>query len=81
MTCYRCQGLMVEDHLLDMADTYGQLWIQGWRCLCCGDVVDPVIRRHRMMQQNAREHGIVLVLVEQEEAGQEPAAQEFSLST
>ncbi len=81
MSCCRCQGLMVEDNLLDMQDTFGQLWIQGWRCLCCGDVIDPVIIRHRVIQRNALEHGIAFALVEQEEAGQAPAAQQFSLTT
>ncbi len=80
MTCCRCQGLMVEDHLLDLEDTYGGLWIRGWRCLCCGDVVDPVISRHRVMQQNARALGTTLVLVEEEEAAQETEAQQFSLT-
>ncbi len=80
MNCCRCQGLMVEDNLLDMEDTYGHLWIRGWRCLCCGDVIDPVIIRHRVMQQNALEQGIAFALVEQEEAGDARAVQRFSLS-
>jgi len=52
MTCQRCHGLMVEDHLLDMEESYGRPWIRGWRCVSCGDVVDPVIKRRRLMEYN-----------------------------
>ncbi len=54
MICQRCQGLMVEDHLLDMEESYGRPWIRGWRCVCCGDIVDPLIRRHRILQSSVR---------------------------
>ncbi len=54
MTCQRCQGLMVEDHLLDMEESYGCPWIRGWRCVCCGDIVDPLIRRRRILQGSVR---------------------------
>lgn len=51
MQCGRCQGTMVLDYLLDL-DSGGDLWMKGWRCLICGEVVDPLILRHR--QQAAR---------------------------
>lgn len=53
MTCQRCQGLMVEDHLLDMEEACGRPWIRGWRCVSCGDVVDPLIWRRRLLQRLA----------------------------
>ena len=55
MNCPRCQGTMVTDHFLDMDDS-GDVWISGWRCLSCGDVIDPVILTHRKTQQNQYEH-------------------------
>jgi len=51
MTCSRCCGLMVEDHLLDMEGAYGQMWTTSWRCMNCGRVHDSVIEQHRLAQQ------------------------------
>lgn len=50
MTCSRCQGLMVEDHLLDFDGTHGHMWAAGMRCMNCGHVYDSVIA------QNAKAH-------------------------
>lgn len=47
MKCTRCCGMMVRDHLLDIKETVGPMWIHGWRCVACGNIVDPVIERHR----------------------------------
>lgn len=51
MVCGRCQGLMVEDHLLDIEEAFGCLWIRGWRCVCCGDVIDRLILQRRMARR------------------------------
>lgn len=44
MHCPRCQGFMVITRL-------DELWsastVNVWRCLLCGENVDPVIQRHR----------------------------------
>jgi hypothetical protein len=42
---------MVIDHFIDMEET-GGLWLRGWRCVTCGEVVDPMIMRHRMLNQS-----------------------------
>ncbi|MFO0775963.1 MAG: hypothetical protein U0172_14990 [Nitrospiraceae bacterium] len=47
MKCSRCKGTMVHDHLLDIKETMGPMWIHGWRCVACGNIVDPVIEKHR----------------------------------
>lgn len=47
MKCSRCHGLMVRDHLLDIKETMGPMWIHGWRCVACGNIVDPLIEKHR----------------------------------
>ena len=47
MTCHRCLGLMVVDHLIDMEES-GGLWMRAWRCVSCGEVIDPKIVRHRI---------------------------------
>jgi uncharacterized Zn finger protein len=51
MTCTRCQGLMVEDQLLDLEGTYGHMWATGSRCLNCGHVDDGMIAQNRQRQQ------------------------------
>jgi hypothetical protein len=50
MTCQRCQGLMVADHCIDMEEGGRYLWLSAWRCMNCGDIVDPEIIRHRQLQ-------------------------------
>lgn len=47
MKCSRCFGMMVRDHLLDIKETVGPMWIAGWRCVACGNIIDPVIEKHR----------------------------------
>lgn len=51
MTCTRCKGLMVADDLIDLQESYVPMWMRGWRCVACGNIVDPLITRHRMMQR------------------------------
>ncbi len=50
MRCTRCSGCMVVDDLIDVQESFHPMWMRGWRCLTCGNVVDPVILRHRMIQ-------------------------------
>lgn len=47
MECLRCHGMMVEERFEDLRGDPHEISFQGWRCVCCGDVVDPVIVRHR----------------------------------
>ena len=47
MRCGRCDGLMVLDRFLDVYGDAGHLWCRGWRCLSCGEIVDPVILVNR----------------------------------
>lgn len=47
ITCQRCHGLMVPDRFQDLQDETGQITFYGWRCLVCGDIVDPLIHAHR----------------------------------
>ena len=51
MTCLRCEGLMVEEHCLDMGGAYGEMWTMSWRCMNCGRVHDAVIEQHQLAQQ------------------------------
>jgi hypothetical protein len=40
--CFRCNGAMAYDKFYS---PYGEYW--GWKCLICGDIVDPVILNNR----------------------------------
>jgi len=54
MKCARCSGLMVRDHLLDMQESYVPMWMSGLRCVACGNIEDPLIHHHRMVQHTRR---------------------------
>ena len=49
MTCRRCQGCMARDHFLDLQESGGEWWLEGWRCINCGHVFDPVLERNRRL--------------------------------
>jgi len=38
--CHRCGGLMVPEQVLEIGSV-------DWRCVCCGERIDPVILAHR----------------------------------
>ena len=52
MACRRCRGLTVVDHFIDMQDDRGHLWLSAWRCVNCGDVVEPGIISNRRAQRS-----------------------------
>lgn len=54
MKCARCSGLMIADHLLDLNESYLPMWMQAMRCVTCGNIVDPLIHHHRMVQRARR---------------------------
>ena len=61
MKCERCQGLMFEDHFMDMNDISEGMWISSWRCMNCGHAVDPVMaanRERQTLRQADREQGL-----------------------
>ena len=47
MSCSRCQGLMVKEHFLDFDGTIGHMWANGYRCMNCGNLHDPIIEEHQ----------------------------------
>ena len=47
MNCQRCEGLMVEDHCYDFLEGGKPFNVQTMRCICCGNIVDPLILQHR----------------------------------
>ncbi len=59
MKCTRCCGLMVVDDLLDLQESYVSMWMRVLRCIACGNIVDPVITRHRAIRLAQVNHKIV----------------------
>jgi hypothetical protein len=47
MPCPRCRGLLVQDVFYDLLDGTGHLRFNGWRCVCCGNVLDCLIVRNQ----------------------------------
>lgn len=50
MKCPKCQGMMVQDLLYDVFESTGHLPSEAWRCISCGNVIDPVVLRNRSKQ-------------------------------
>jgi hypothetical protein len=44
---------MAKDHFLDLLESAESMWMAGWRCLNCGNVLDPVTERNRRGQEMA----------------------------
>jgi len=47
MTCERCGGAMNREEFCNGTEGAIPWWYRGWRCIHCGDVVDPLILQHR----------------------------------
>lgn len=50
-TCSRCGGFMVRDFCTDLLNSTGELEFAAQRCVQCGEVVDAVIQRNRLLGQ------------------------------
>ena len=53
MKCPRCEGLMVKDQIYDLDAEF--LHIEVWRCLNCGETVDPTILQARREKEGKQE--------------------------
>jgi len=42
MRCHRCRSIMVYEKYYGLQDYF---W--GWRCICCGEIVDQIILENR----------------------------------
>ena len=49
MGCPRCHNLMVEETFVDV-ETSPSVWsFTGWRCVSCGEILDPIILQNRTL--------------------------------
>lgn len=44
MRCPRCKGFMVT---IQLKELWNSRHVDGWRCLLCGEHIDPVIEGNR----------------------------------
>ena len=44
--CLRCRGAVIYDKFYGLHE---QFW--GWKCLICGEIVDPVILENRQLMK------------------------------
>lgn len=47
MICHRCQGFMVAEALCDQGEGKGYDSSSAFRCISCGEIIDPVILENR----------------------------------
>jgi len=47
MGCPRCHNLMVEEMFVDLQASPGVWSFTGWRCVSCGEILDPIILENR----------------------------------
>ena len=53
--CDRCGGLMQYDYFANITEGGVYAWAcQGWRCLYCGEVIDPLILSNRRKVEESR---------------------------
>ncbi len=52
MRCLRCRGMMVEERVFTMEGGIAMA-----RCVCCGDLIDPVVIRNRSVPCSAEARG------------------------
>ena len=50
MDCPKCYGMMVQDLLYDALESRNGLQSKAWRCVICGNVIDPVVLKNRSKQ-------------------------------
>ena len=47
MGCPRCHNLMVEETFVDLQVSPSVSSFTGWRCMSCGEILDPIILQNR----------------------------------
>ena len=54
MGCPRCHNLMVEETFVDQETSPSVSSFTGWRCLICGEILDPIILQNRTLHPEPR---------------------------
>lgn len=51
MHCSRCNGRMTPHELMDLSDSM-EVSCEAWRCINCGEIVDPLLVENRARPQH-----------------------------
>jgi len=51
--CHRCGGLMVGEFCMDLLNSTGEIEFTAFRCVQCGEVIDPVVLMNRGLQRSS----------------------------
>lgn len=54
MGCPRCHNLMVEETFVDVETSPSVSFFTGWRCVSCGEILDPIILQNRTRHPEPR---------------------------
>jgi hypothetical protein len=49
MGCPRCHNLMIEETFVDWETSPSVSSFTGWRCVICGEILDPIILQNRAL--------------------------------
>lgn len=52
MKCHRCGSIMAYERFYAPHDHFS-----GWRCILCGEIIDPVILQNRQTKMNSKSRG------------------------
>lgn len=55
MKCPKCEGTMSFEHFIDVYKGGPSWGYDGWRCIHCGAVIDPVILQNRQKSKTRKE--------------------------
>ncbi len=47
VACWRCGGVLVDEHGMDLDIGHIGVGYWAWRCIQCGDIIDETILRNR----------------------------------
>lgn len=47
MKCPRCRGIMYAEKYYDYVRSF-----DAWKCVCCGEIIDPMILTNRMRKSS-----------------------------
>ena len=54
MKCPHCSGFMIIDTCLNLEGERNTVWIGEWRCLNCGELLDPRTLENRRLQHEGK---------------------------
>lgn len=62
MECIRCKGLMVFEEFFSGGENSLPWSYKGWRCLDCGEIIDPLIllNREKTLPEESTKEDLVL---------------------